>query len=157
MSYWQDEIHLLGDLLKNFLRNEHYRREARVIRLAARTLEPFSLESPKFLTSLLCLLDRWLNFRSIDLPGGCCSHFSNKKSWQIRNMNIFIFLFKMAEICEGGGYNLRSGKQMLAIKISFHVNKPGFSGVNVGIGDSFSSQKADLYYVIFLKIGQLFT
>ena len=69
----------------------------------------------------------------------------------------FYFLFKMAEICEGGGYNLRSGKQMLAIKISFHVNKPGFSGVNVGIGDSFSSQKADLYYVIFLKIGQLFT
>ena len=27
------------------------------IRLAAGTLEPFHLESPKFLTSLLCLLD----------------------------------------------------------------------------------------------------
>ena len=37
---------------------------ARAIRLAARTLESFHLESPKFLTSLLCLLDTlWLNFR----------------------------------------------------------------------------------------------
>ena len=36
------------------------------------------------------------------------------------------FLFKMAEI--GGGYNLGSGKQLLAITVSFRINKSGFRG-----------------------------
>ena len=49
---------------------------ARTIRLAARTLEPFHVESPKFLTSLLCLLDTlWRNFRQFDLPGGLLQSF----------------------------------------------------------------------------------
>ena len=63
----------------------------------------------------------------------------------------------MTEICRG--YNLGSGKQLLAIKVSFRINKPGFQGVNVGIGDLFPSQKADLYDIIHvsLKIEQLFT
>ena len=70
-------------------------------------------------------------------------------------MNIFI-LFKMAEIC-GEGYNLGLRKQLLAIKVSFGINKPGFRGVNVGTGDLFPSKKADIYDVISLKIEQLFT
>ena len=37
---------------------------ARTIRLTTRTLEPFHLQSPKFLTSFLCPLDTlWQNFR----------------------------------------------------------------------------------------------
>ena len=62
----------------------------------------------------------------------------------------------MTEICRRG-YNLGSEKQLLAIKVSFCINKPGFWGVNVGIGDSFPSQKGDLYDIISLKIEQLFT
>ena len=33
----------------------------------------------------------------------------------------------MAEICRG--YNLGPGKQLLAIKVSFHINKPSFRGL----------------------------
>ena len=33
----------------------------------------------------------------------------------------------MAEICRG--YNLGSGKQLLAIKVWFHINKPDFWGL----------------------------
>ena len=54
----------------------------------------------------------------------------------------------MAEICKGGGYNPGSGKLLLAVKVSFRINKPGFRGLNGGIGDSFPSQKADIYDVI---------
>ena len=63
----------------------------------------------------------------------------------------------MTEICRG--YNLGSGKQLLAKKVSFRINKPGFQGVNVGIGDLFPSQKADLCDILHasLKIEQLFT
>ena len=57
----------------------------------------------------------------------------------------------MTEICRGGGggaggYNLGSGKQLLAIKVSFRINKPGFRGL-----------MSDLYDIISLKIKQLFT
>ena len=58
----------------------------------------------------------------------------------------------MAKICRG--YNSGSEKQLLATRVSFPVNKPGF---RVGIGDSFPSQKANLYDVISLKIEQIFT
>ena len=62
----------------------------------------------------------------------------------------------MAEICRG--YSLGSGKQLLATNVSFHIDKPGFRGlVNVRIGDSFPSQKVDLYDVMSLKIKQPFT
>ena len=57
----------------------------------------------------------------------------------------------MAEICRG--YNLGSGKQLLAIKISFRINKLGSREL---LGDSFLSQKSDLYDVISRKIEQLF-
>ena len=71
------------------------------IRLAARTLELFYLESPKFLTSFLCPLDTlWRNFRSIDLSWGLLQSFWNKRSSKIRDMNILV-LFKMAENCRG--------------------------------------------------------
>ena len=53
-------------------------------------------------------------------------------------------------------YDLESGKQLLAIKVSFRINKPGFPGVSDKIGDSFLSRKADLYDAISLKIEQLF-
>ena len=63
------------------------------IGLAARNLESFHLKSPKSLTSLLRLLDTlWRNFRQIDLPGGCCSHFSNTEVMKNEGMNIFIFV-----------------------------------------------------------------
>ena len=62
------------------------------------------------------------------------------------------FLFKNV-----GGYNLGSGKQLLAIKVSFSINKPGFWGLMSEIGYSLSFKKADLYDIIFLKIKQLFT
>ena len=69
---------------------------AHAIRLAARTPEPFHLESPKFLTSLLCLLDTlWQNFRKIYLlicQGGCCNHLWNTRLWKISDRNIFIFV-----------------------------------------------------------------
>ena len=56
-----------------------------------------------------------------------------------------------------GGYNLGPEKQSLAIKVSFRINKSGSRGLNGGIGNSFPSQKVNLYDVIFLKIEQLFT
>ena len=43
-------------------------------------------------------------------------------------MNI-LFLFKMTEIYRGGGYNLVSAKQLLAIEVSFRINKPGVRGL----------------------------
>ena len=54
----------------------------------------------QFLTSFYAL---WTHCdeisKKIDLPGGggkrggeCCIHFSNNKSWKIRDMNIFIFV-----------------------------------------------------------------
>ena len=61
----------------------------------------------------------------------------------------------MAEICRG--YNLGSGKQLLAIKVSFLINKPGFHGLMSELVTGFLSQKADLYDVISLKIELLFT
>ena len=51
---------------------------------------------------------------------------------KIRDTNTFLFLFKTVEIYRGGGgggYNLGSGKQFLAIKVSFRINKPGFRGL----------------------------
>ena len=43
----------------------------------------------------------------------------------------FYFCFKMAEIWRGGGggYNMGSEKQLLAINVSFHINKPSFRGL----------------------------
>ena len=56
-----------------------------------------------------------------------------------------------------GEYNLGSGKQLLAIKVSFHINKPSFRGLMARlIGDLFPSRKTDLHDVISLKIEQLF-
>ena len=54
-----------------------------------------------------------------------------------------------------GGYNLGSGKQLLAIKVSFRVNKPSFRELMSELATR--SQKADLYDIISLKIEQLFT
>ena len=54
--------------------------------------------------------------------------FSGKRALKIRDMNI-LFLFKMTEIRGGGGYNLGSRKQLLDIKVSFCINKPGFQGL----------------------------
>ena len=34
----------------------------------------------------------------------------------------------MTEILGGGGYNLGSGKQLLTIKVSFCINRPGSRG-----------------------------
>ena len=50
----------------------------RAIRLAVRTLEPFHLESPKFLNYLLCLLNTlWRDVRQINL-GSLLSFFENE-------------------------------------------------------------------------------
>ena len=68
-------------------------------------------------------------------------------------MNI---LLKMAEICRGGvQFGVR--KTTVSHKSFILYQKTRFPGVNVGIGDLFPSQKADLYNVKSLKIGQLFT
>ena len=73
-------------------------------------------------------------------------------------MNI-LFFFKLTEICRGGGggYNLGSGKQLLATKGSFRINKPDFQGLISELATPFPSQKADIYDIISLKIEQLFT
>ena len=129
---------------------------ARIIRLAARTIEPFHLESPKFLTSLLCLLDTWWrNVRQIDLPGRCYSHFRTRGH---ENKGCEHFYFCLEWLKFVGGYNLGSGKQLLTIKGSFRISKPGFRGLMSELMTSkFPSQKADLYDVISLEIEQLFT
>ena len=62
----------------------------------------------------------------------------------------------MAKICRRGGYNLGSGKQLLAIKVSFRINKPDFRGLMLELVTWFLSQKGHLYDVISLKIEQLF-
>ena len=58
-------------------------------------------------------------------------------------MNIFVFV-KMIEICME--YNLGSGKQLSAIKVSFCINKPGFRGLM----SELPSQKADLFMTSYL-------
>ena len=60
----------------------------------------------------------------------------------------------MAEICSGGGgwYNFGSGKQLLAIKVSFRINKPDFRRLM----SELATQKATFMRVISLKIEQLF-
>ena len=51
-----------------------------------------------------------------------------------------------------------SGKQLLAINVCIlYKKKHIFLEINVGIGDSFPSEKAELYDVVSLKVGQLFT
>ena len=98
---------------------------ARAIRLAARTLEPFHLESSKFLTCLLCLLDTlWRNFRSIDLPGELLQLFFEQEVIKNKGYEHLYFCSKWLKFI--GGYNLGSGRQLLAIKVSFRINKSGF-------------------------------
>ena len=60
----------------------------------------------------------------------------------------------MTEICRG--YNLGSAKQLLAIKVSFRINKSGFRELILELTTR-SPQKADLYDIISLKIEQLFS
>ena len=38
----------------------------------------------------------------------------------------FYFCLKWLKFVAGGGYNLGSGKQLLAIKVSLRINKSGF-------------------------------
>ena len=51
-----------------------------------------------------------------------------------------------------------SGKQLLAIKVLFCINKSGFQGLIAGLAthSSFPFLKADIYDVLSLKIEQLF-
>ena len=60
------------------------------------------------------------NFRLIYLPGGLLQSFSEEEVMRTR--------LKFAG-GGGGGYNVGSGKQLLAIKASFRVNKPDFRGL----------------------------
>ena len=76
---------------------------AHAIRLAARTLEHFHLESPKFFTSLLCFLNTlWQNFKQNDVPGRLLQSFMKQEVMKKGDRTIFI-LFKMAEIFRGLG------------------------------------------------------
>ena len=80
---------------------------AHTIRLKARTLEPVYPES---------------------VPGGLLQSFSKQEVMKNNGYEHFCFCLKlMTEI--GRGYNLGSGKQLLAIKVSFCINKPGFQGL----------------------------
>ena len=80
-----------------------YRGEQTGIRLAARTLEHFHLESPKCFTSLLCFLNTlWQNFKQNDLPGRLLQSFMKQEVMKKGDRTIFI-LFKMAEIFRGVG------------------------------------------------------
>ena len=49
------------------------------------------------------------------------------------------------------GYNLGSRKQLLTLKVSFCINRPGSRGLMAVL----ATWKADLYDVISLKIEQL--
>ena len=113
---------------------------ARAIRLAARTLEPFHLESPKFLTFLLCLLDTLgRNLRYTDLPRGLLQSFFKQEVMKNKGDEHFYFCLKWLKfVCVGGGVQFEVRKQLVAIKVSFGINKHGFRGY-VGIGDSFPS------------------
>ena len=84
---------------------------AHAITLAARTLEPFHLKSPKFLTSLLCLLDAlWQNFRYIDLSGKVLQSFIEQEVMKNKPQEHFLFLFKMADFFfRGGGGGIQFG------------------------------------------------
>ena len=59
----------------------------------------------------------------------------------------------MAEICRGGTI----WGQLLAIEVSFRINKPGFRGLMAELATHSLVREADLYDVISLKIEQLFT
>ena len=84
---------------------------ALAIRLAARTLEPFHLESPEFLT-FLCPLDTlWRNFRKLMCRGVAAVIFRTRGHEKL-GIRTFLFLFKMAEICRGVHF-----EQLLAIKV----------------------------------------
>ena len=101
---------------------------ARAIRLAARTLEPFHLESLKFLTSLLCFLDTlWHNCKYIDLPGRLLQSFFEQEVMKNKGYGHFYFSLKWLKFVEG--YNFWSGQQLLAIKVSFSIDKPDFRGL----------------------------
>ena len=62
----------------------------------------------------------------------------------------FYFCLKWLKFV-GGGVQFGVRKTIVG-----HKNNCWFLGVNVEIGDSFPSQKADLYDVVSLKIEQLF-
>ena len=75
---------------------------AHTIRLDARTLEPFHLESPKFLTSFSCLLDiLWQNFRQIDLPGGLLQSFFEQEVMKNKGYEHFCFCLKRLKFVAG--------------------------------------------------------
>ena len=62
----------------------------------------------------------------------------------------------MAEICRGGGgYNLGSVKQLLAIKVSFCINKPNFWELMSELV-TFPFSEGRPFDVISRKIEQLF-
>ena len=69
----------------------------------------------------------------------------------MKNCGYEYFYFCLKWLKFVGGYNFGSGKQLLAIEFDFVSINP-FSRVNVGIGDSFPSEKAKLYDVISPKI-----
>ena len=60
-------------------------------------------------------------------------------------------------VCGGGGVQFGVRKTIVCQKSLISYQLTRFLGVNVGIGDWFPSQKADIYDVIPLKIEHLFT
>ena len=61
--------------------------------ILAATLKPLKLWLPKFVTSCFYLFSTFKKILAKSIgQGGCYSHFSNKRSWKIRDMKIFIFV-----------------------------------------------------------------
>ena len=58
------------------------------------------------------------------MPGGLLQSFFEQEVMKNKRYEHFYFCLKWLKFV-GGGYNLGSGKQLLAIKISFGINKSG--------------------------------